>query len=233
MDGYADGLDDNLIKFLELKEKELFGTISETERATLDNLNLDGTLKSELTDILSKAGSTTIDKYVAMMRAALASGANWEEIEQYVSDGYKAKFASLFGGFEAADLDTYKVLDTIEGAEGVYTEDILSSFATQFTAEAKANKAAEKSDADLEEDVSEAMALFENAFDYDITTGQATLKAGTDWNTIFANFMGADGKLPSWLLQFTESFSTGEAAKATNDLVKKTDLPDKLTKTAS
>ena len=233
MDSYADSLDDNLVKFLELKEKELFGTISETERATLDNLNLDGTLKSELTNILSKAGSTTIDKYVAMMRAALASGANWEEIEQYVSDGYKAKFASLFGGFEAADLDTYKVLDTIEGAEGVYTEDILSSFATQFAAEAKANKAAGKSDADFEKEVNEAMTLFENAFDYDITTGQATLKAGTDWNTIFANFMGADGKLPSWLLQFTESFNTGEAAKATNDLVKKTDLPDKLTKTAS
>lgn len=209
--GYKDGLNNNVIRYLELYEKKLLGTASETELEELGDIELSAELSDKITPILTKEGMTTVDKYVAIMQAAMASGANWDEIEQYIKDGYSAKLSQLASGKDFVDLDTYDIMDQVAEAEGQYSQDMLASLFSQIYAET--GKEVDMSD-------------FTQYFEIDPETKNWVLKAGVNVNDFFASEYGES--VPTWI---TEAFSTSEAQKQVNDAIELEDLGTSATST--
>lgn len=210
--GYNDGMDANILRYIELKKKELFGTITEAEKLELNDIVNAGGLSAELTGAFANAGSKTIEKYIAVMKAAIASGADFEEVEQYIKDGYSAQLQQLATGVEdIPTLDAFDIMKNISEAEGQYTNDMLASMFSQVYAET-GNEV--------------NMSDFSEYFEIDPETKNWVLKAGKSVNNFLAQEYG--GNVPEWI---TSAFSTSEAQKTVNDAIELDDLGTNVTNT--
>lgn len=210
--GYNDGMDENILRYIELKKKELFGTITEAEKLELDGIVDTGELSTELTDAFANAGSKTIEKYIAAMKGAIASGADFEKVEKDIKNGYLAQLQYFGTGVEdISTLDAFDIMQNISEAEGQYTNDMLASMFSQVYAET-GNEV--------------NMSDFLEYFEIDPETKNWVLKAGESINDFLAEEYGE--KVPEWI---TGAFNTSEAQKAVNDAIELDDLGTNVTNT--
>lgn len=215
INGYADGQTENAKRFLELSQKQLEGTITQAELKELSEIEIDDQWASDLADVLATEGLSTVQKYGAIVEAAIKSGLPWSEIEQTIKEGYSKQLEGLLNeelGFNDAG-DTLFAISGMEEAAGHYTNDVLSSIFNQASAET--GKAVD-------------LTLFRDYFTFDQETKTWVVKAGKNVNDFLQETYGED--VPEWLIG---AFDASESQKAINKAIKMDSTATSVTDTIS
>ena len=121
----------NNLRLIELAQKQLEGTITETEKLEISQLQVGNTF-SDLQNKLTQAGETVIVTWADIVGAVIDGSIEWGEIEGGLSKHFKTQLESVIEQQSGQKINLVESINEINDAAGKYSASTLESFAVAF-----------------------------------------------------------------------------------------------------